>query len=126
MNQFAVKELPDKLANLRFQKLKEAKHKKPQPFVSSINTGSLINQQPSTVKQEIRYVEQPQQVIRQEEQRFIVQPNYYQSVSQNRTYVNPINYNPPTNSNQVVINNQNIGGSTFNAPPHVLHQTGYT
>jgi hypothetical protein len=63
LNQFNVKELPDKLANIRFQKLKLANNKKPQPFVSSINTGSGINQ--PMIKQEIKFVEPSQPIIRQ-------------------------------------------------------------
>ena len=114
---FAVKELPDKLSNLRFQKTKA---KKPQPFVNSINTGP-INNSTLVKQQEVRYIEQqqPQQIIRQEEQKYIVQPNYYQSVPQNRTYVNSVSFNQMS-GNQVQ-QNANIGASVFHAPPPQMH-----
>jgi hypothetical protein len=38
-----VKELPDKLSILKQQKSKESKNNKAQPFVNSINHGTIYN-----------------------------------------------------------------------------------
>jgi hypothetical protein len=51
-----------------------------------------------------------------------VQQNYFQSVPQNRTYVNSVNFNQV--GTHTIAPNSNIGVSGFNGPPPIF-QTGY-